>query len=143
MLPVISGPWLLLPHPVPVPDILKKLEESGGFKDREISISVLFFADDGLLLAISEEEAARMIDELKAIGEQNGLKMNIEKSKILIYHQRNKAESIREVEVTEEIRYLMITVTDKNDCFKKHKEGVIDRARVMVNITYPIIKQKL
>lgn len=43
--------------------------------------------------------------------------------------------------MTDEIKYLGITVTDKNDCFKKHKERVIERARVMANMTYLIIKQ--
>lgn len=122
-------------------DIIKKLEESKGYYDRAVKLSALFFADDGLLLTTTEEEAGRMIDVLKAKEEENGLKINTEKSKIIIYQRKDKPESIRGIEVTDEIKYLGITVTDKEDCFRKHKEKVIERARVMANMTYPVIKQ--
>lgn len=54
------------------------MEEAGGYYDRAVKLSALFFADDGLLLAKSEEEAARMIDVLKEKGIENGLKINAE-----------------------------------------------------------------
>ena len=99
--------------------IIELLEEEGrGFVDEMIKISVLFFADDGLILVRSVKDAERMIQLLVDQGDRSGLRINKDKSKILIFNSKSKPEIINGIKVTNELKYLGVTITDKKNCFK-------------------------
>lgn len=122
--------------------ILEDLEENGkGFEDKNFKLNALFFADDGLLLTNSYEDAQHNIDLLIRSSKECGLDINKDKCKIIIFNMKNKPEKIREINVTTEIKYLGVTITHKRDCFKKYREERIEKAKRMANLTYPIIAQ--
>ena len=60
------------------------LEESqAGIKIARINISHLRYADDTTLMAESEEELKSLLMKLKVESEKVGLKLNIQKTKIM------------------------------------------------------------
>lgn len=121
--------------------IIEKLEREGGYKDEFFKLSALFFADDGLLMSRTEEEMGRMIDILTELSHTTGLKINKSKSNILIFNNRTQVEEIKEIEVTHEMKYLGITVTNKRNCFRAQRGKFIQKARKLANLCYPIISQ--
>ena len=56
----------------------------------------------------------------------------------MIYNSKEKPESINGIKVTNQIKYLGVTVTDKKNCFKLHREKSIEKARRLANSTYSI-----
>ena len=95
--------------------IIEKLQEENiGYKDDIFNIAALFFADDGLILTQSIEEATRGIRILKDIGETCGLDINSQKSSIMIYNNKEVQQSkIEEIEVVNEIKYLGVKITNR------------------------------
>ena len=120
--------------------ILDKLkEENFGYKDELFNIPALFFADDGLLLAHSLDEARRYIKTLVDTAKACGLDINMQKSNILIFNKKEHPESIEDIGVTTEIRYLGVTITNKRNCFNKHKEESLMKAKKFANLMYSTI----
>ena len=79
-----------------------------GFNSNIIKIISLFYADDGLILADNEEETRKTIQSIRNIASDVGLKINTEKSNILIYDSKtNKHENhtIEDIQIKEEIKY--------------------------------------
>ena len=64
-----------------------------------------------------------------------GLSLNKEKSNILAYNVRNPPEEIEEIKLTENIKYLGTTISNKRNCFRDHKEQIIERAYRFSNQT--------
>ena len=64
-------------------------EKEGGFEDM-FKISSLFFADDGLILENSVENAEANIQELININKEYGLEINREKSHVIIWNMKEK-----------------------------------------------------
>ena len=62
------------------------VESKLGYRDEEFYIPVLFYADDGLLLARSCEEAEEMIRMIVKIAGKCGLCMNKGTSSVLLYN---------------------------------------------------------
>lgn len=58
--------------------------ERYGHKHKRQSESHLRFADDIVLMAESLEELKRMLDDLATASQQIGLKINLDKTKIMI-----------------------------------------------------------
>ena len=58
-------------------------EAQAGIKIAGRNINNLRYADDTTLMAESEEELKRILMEVKAEGEKVGLKLNIQKTKIM------------------------------------------------------------
>ena len=61
---------------------LKKVQT--GVKIAGRNISNLRYADDTTLMAESEEELKRLMMRVKVEGEKTGLKLNIQKTKIIV-----------------------------------------------------------
>ena len=77
-------------------EIIKELEKYGEcLKIEGTSINSLFFADDSLTMAETKENATKKLKILKRVSESFGLKINKEKSKILVF---NSKEDIKEIE---------------------------------------------
>ena len=58
-------------------------EAQGGIKFARRNISNLRYADDSILMAESEEELKSLLMKVKEEGEKVGLKLNIQKTKIM------------------------------------------------------------
>lgn len=120
--------------------IIEELERLGkGFKDDMFRIDSLFFADDGMLLANSVEDAEQVISRMEDVGRQFGLEINKQKSSVIIFNMKEKPEKVGNIDVKESMKYLGITVNDKRKCFKLHKEEMFDKARKLANMTYSVI----
>lgn len=76
-------------------DLIEKLEEERGFQDEHFKPSVLFFADDELLLSRSEGYTGRMTDTLIKMCETNVWKINKEKDSILIFNTKESLKELR------------------------------------------------
>ena len=96
----------------------------------------LFFADDSLTLADTEENARKNIKILTKISESFGLKINKEKSNILVYNSNENIKEIEGIQVTEKIKYLGITIDNKKELFESHKKDVLKRATNFSNMIY-------
>lgn len=119
--------------------IMMKLEEGRGFNNTNIHINSLFFADDGLLLSHSIDEAQHSIRLLTEISRECGLEINKNKSKIIIYNLENSPQQIENIQVCEEIKYLGLTLLNNRNIFTKQKKIMIEKAQKLANLTYSII----
>ena len=59
-------------------------EAQAGIKTARRNISHLRYADDTTLMAESEEELKRLLVKIKEESEKVGLKLNIQKTKIMV-----------------------------------------------------------
>ena len=66
--------------------IIELTESKMGYRNKKFYIPVLFYADDGLLISNSTEEASKMIDLLVNRGKQYGLEINKEKSNCILFN---------------------------------------------------------
>ena len=117
------------------------MEKEKGFEDELFKLIILFFADDGLLFANTLEDARRNIDILINVSRECGLEINKEKSNILIFNQRVQPEEIKGIKVVSDIKYLGVTVNKGRDCFKLHKDKMIQKARKLANQTFSVISK--
>lgn len=62
-------------------------DTSDGIKINGVTLNNLRYADDTAVLADSPEALQRLINQLTAVGDRYGLKINTTKSKILIYQK--------------------------------------------------------
>lgn len=120
--------------------IIEKIAESKlGFRNENLYIPVLFFADDGLLICESQKQLGKMIKILVAAADEVGLQINREKSNILIFNEKNKPNEIEKIGVTSEIKYLGVTINDKINCFKEYKSYKLKSAQRLSNLTFSVI----
>ena len=82
----------------------------------------IFFADDGLQIAQTVEEANIAIKALILIAGECGLEINKTKSSILTYNMKDPPGAIEGIEVTNSVKYLGTKITNKRNCFKEHKD---------------------
>ena len=64
---------------------LRNREAQAGIKIAGRNINNLIYADDSTLLAESEEELKSLLMKVKEESEKTGLKLNIQKSKIMAF----------------------------------------------------------
>ena len=122
--------------------IIKELETKGqGFENEWLKIGALFYADDGLILSPTIEDAERNIKILTDIGEKCGLEINKDKSDIIIYNMKEKPEEIAGIRVRENIKYLGVTLDDKKNMFKTQKKKMIENTRRLGNMAYSVINK--
>ena len=115
--------------------IIKELKETGyGFKNKHCRIPVLFFADDGLLLSNTKEEAEKFIQALQRTIVKCGLEINELKSKILIFNKKEDFDQLENIEVADTVKYLGINIMAHKDIFSQHKEYLKNRATQLANI---------
>ncbi|MEL6606438.1 MAG: reverse transcriptase family protein, partial [Cyanobacteria bacterium J06614_10] len=124
--------------------MIKELEiVNKGFKNEHFHIPALLYADDGLLLAHSKEDAETCISKFEEVASTCGLSLNKNKSSILIYNKRSAEDNIEEIQgikLTRELTYLGIKVTNKKNAhFNEHIKDQIAKAKKLSNMTYSII----
>ena len=120
--------------------ITKAIETTeAGFTNHKFTLPILFFADDGLLLNHSIEEARKSFKTLVGVSSECGLDINKKKSHIIIFNMKEQPESIEDVEVKNSIKYLGIEVDNSRNMFKNQKRIMIEKAQKMANMTYSIV----
>ena len=116
--------------------IIERMLRCGmGFEIWGMRVPVLFYADDGLVMARSREEASGMVGVLEECAREYGLTINRGKSACMVFNEQGDGGMVNEVNgigVVEEMRYLGVKVVNVRDCFRvnrKEKVGVADRMR--------------
>ena len=75
--------------------IIEKIVRSGlGYRSGSVRVPVLFYADDGLLMARSTGEAERMVELLEEEADKCGLRMNREKSMCMIFNGEQNEQAV-------------------------------------------------
>ena len=110
-----------------------------GYKNQDVHIPVLFFADDGLALTQSKEETEEIIDVITDASDSCGLNINKAKSNVIIFNSPEDVSEIKGIPVAEEIKYLGITINNKKNIFKTQKATMQQKAERMTNMTYNVI----
>ena len=87
-------------------------------------------------MAETKENAKKNLEILKRVSESFGLKINKEKSKILVYNSKEDIKEIEGIEVVDKIKYLGIIIDNKKELFQSHKEKVIEKAKTYANMTH-------
>lgn len=120
--------------------IIEEMEKYGrGYHDLELSIIALFFADDGLILANSLNDAIRNLRFITHCAARFGLLINKEKSNFLVMNEKNKPLEIEGIKVKNKIKYLGIIICDEADMFKEQEKLIIEKAKRSAQLTYNVI----
>ena len=111
-----------------------------GIRMAVIKVNSLFYADDGVLLGENEEDIRKGIEIVRRIGEEYGLKMNMRKTKCMIFNGDKRME-IGGVEVVEEMRYLGVIVENKRDMYGRQRREMVAKVRQMSSMTNSVIEK--
>ena len=83
----------------------------------------LFFADDGMILMQTQQEAKESIKILSNIAKDCGLSINKNKSNIIIFNSKNQPEYIEDIPITtSSITYLGVNINNKKDCREQRQQ---------------------
>ena len=103
--------------------IMKSVEEKGiEYEVEKIKLTTLFFADDSLALAKTEEAAKKNLEIIIEESRKFGLEINKEKSNILIYNGDGKTTHLENIEVVKKRKYLGLEIDDERDIFESQKK---------------------
>ena len=92
-------------------------EAQAGIKIARRNINNLRYADDTTLMAESEEELKRLLIKVKEESEKVGLKLNIQKTKIMVSGPITSWQVEREtVETVTDFIFLVSKITADGDC---------------------------
>ena len=110
-------------------------EAQAGIKIVERNISNLSYADDTTLMAESEEELKSLLMKVKDESEKVGLKLNIQKTKIMASHPITSWEIDGEtVETVADSIFLGSKITADGDCSHEIKRCLLLGRKVMTNL---------
>ena len=109
------------------------LEEAQvGIKISGVNINNLRYADDTTLMAESEEELKSLLMEVKAESEKVGLKLNIQKTKIIAFGPITSWEI--DGETVSDFIFLGSKITADGDCSHEIKRSLLLGRKVMTNL---------
>ena len=115
-------------------------EAQVGIKISGRNINNLRYADDTTLMAESEEELKSLSMKVKEESEKVGLKLNIQKTKIMVYGPITSWQIDGEtVETVADFIFLGSRITADGDCSHEIKRCLLLGRKVMTNL-YSIIK---
>ena len=110
-------------------------ETQGGIKISRRNINNLRYADDTTLMAESEEELKGLLIKVKGESEKVGLKLNIQKMKIMASGPITSWEIHGEtVETGSDFIFLGSKITAGGDCSHESKRRFLLRRKVMTNL---------
>ena len=110
-------------------------EEQGGIKIAGRNINNLRYADDTTLMAESEEELKILLIKVKEESEQVGLKLNIQKTKIMASGPITSWEIDGEtVETVADFIFWGFEITADGDCSHEIKRHLLFGWKVMTNL---------
>ena len=126
-------------------------EAQAGIKIARRNINNLRYADDTTLMAESKEELKRLLMKMKEESEKIGLKLNIQKTKIMASGPITSWEMDGEsVETVSDFIFGGSKITADGDCSHEIKRRLLLGKKVMTNldsilnsrdITFPILNQ--
>ena len=110
-------------------------ETQTGIKIAGRNINNLRYADDTTLMAESEEELKSRLMKVKEESEKVGLKLNIQKTKIMAYGPTTLWEIDGEaVETVSDFIFLGSKITTDGDCSHEIKRCLLLGRKVMTNL---------
>ena len=109
-------------------------EAQAGIKIARRNISNLRYADDTTLLAESEEELKSLLMKVKEESERVGLKLNIQKMKIMASSPITSWEIDGETVETVADYFLGSRITADGDCSHEIKRHLLLGRKVMTNL---------
>ena len=110
-------------------------EAQAGIKIARRSINNLRYADDTTLMAESEEELKSLLMKVKEESEKVGLKLNIQKTKIMAYGSITSWKIDGEtVETVSDFIVLGSKITGDGDCSHGIKRYLLLGRKVMTNL---------
>ena len=110
-------------------------EAQGGVKIAGRNINNLRYADDTTLMAESEEKLKSFLMKVKEESEKVGLKLNIQKTKIMASSPNTSWEIDREtMETVKEFIFLGSKITVDGDCSHEIKRCLFLGRKVMTNL---------
>ena len=114
-------------------------EAQPGIKIAGRNISNLRYADDTTLMAESEEELKSLLMKVKEESEKVGLKLNIQKTKIMasgpITSWEVDGETVETVETVADFVCLGSKITADGDCSHEIKRCLLLGRKVMINLS--------
>ena len=110
-------------------------EAQAGIKISGRNISHLRYADDTTLMAEGEEELKSLLMKVKEESEKVGLKLNIQKTKIVVSGPITSWEIDGEtVETVSDFIFLCSKITADGDCSHEIKRCLLLGRKVMTNL---------
>ena len=110
-------------------------ETQAGFQIAQRNINNLRYADDTTLMAESEEELKSLLIKVKEESEKAGLKLNIQKTKIMASSPITSWEIDGEtVETVSDFIFLGSKITADDDCSHEIKRRLLLGRKVMTNL---------
>ena len=110
-------------------------EAQAGIKIARRNINNLRFADDTTLMTESEEELKSLLMKVEEESEKVGLKLNIQKTKIMASSPITSWEIDGEtVETVSDFTYLDSKITADGDCSHQIKSRLLLGRKVMTNL---------
>ena len=110
-------------------------EAQAGIKIAGRNINNLRYADDTTLMAESEEELKSLLMKVKEESDKVGLKLNIQKTKIIASGPITSWEIDEEtVETVEDFIFLSSRITADGDCSHEIKRHLLLGRKVMTNL---------
>ena len=106
-------------------------ETQAGIKIAGRNINNLRYADDTTLMAESEEELKSLLMKVKVESEKVGLKLNIQKTKIMASGPITSWET---VETVSDFIFLGSKITTDGDCSHEIKRRLLLGRKVMTNL---------
>ena len=118
-------------------------EAQAGLKIAEININNLRYADDTTLMAESEEALKSLLMKVKEGSEKVGLKLNIQKTKIIASGPVTSREIDGETEETVSNFILGgFKITADGDCSHKIKRCLLLGRKLMTNVDSTLLSQQ-
>ena len=110
-------------------------EAQAGIKIAVRNINNLRYADDTTLMAESEEELKSLLMKVKEESEKVGLKLNIQKTKIMAYTTIISWQiDGQTVETVSDFNFLGSKITADGDCSHEIKRRLLLGRKVMTNL---------
>ena len=110
-------------------------EAQAGIKIARRNINNLKYADDTTLMAESEEDLKRLLMKVKEKSEKVGLKLNIQKTKIIASGPITSWEIDEEtMETVRDFIFLSSKITADGDCSHEIKRHLVLGRKVMTNL---------
>ena len=110
-------------------------EAQAGIKIAGRNISNLRYADDTTLMAESEEELNSLLMKVKEESEKAGLKLNIQKTKIMAYGPITSWQMDEEtMETVTDFVFLGSKITVSGDCSHEIKRRLLLGRKTMTNL---------
>ena len=110
-------------------------EAQAGIKISERNINNLRYADDTTFMAESEEELKSVLMKVKGESEKVGLKLNIQKTKIMAFGPITSMQIDGEtMETVRDLIFLGSNITANGDCSHKIKRHMLCGRKAMTNL---------